>query len=33
MKAPRVGFILYCIPNAACMENWSGYIFSLSGLE
>ena len=20
MKAPRVGFILYCIPNAACME-------------
>ena len=27
MKAPRVGFILYCIPNAACMENWSGFYF------
>ena len=28
MKAPRVGFILYCIPNAACRENWNGFIFN-----
>ncbi len=33
MKAPRVGFILYCIPNAACMENWNGFIFRFSVLE